>query len=653
MTVVIARAAIQPTPPVIAATALTQTSARIDLIAPSLEPIFGVGSYLLSRRLSGQSFSPLTLIPASGFPYVDSTLTANTSYDYVLQGLDQSPQFDRSIFSNIATITTPPNVNPPPPPGKVRFHPGSHGLTETIILGVPAFSTLQGEIDTVLGPVGGVAQTWMLGFNARAQVASMDEGPHTFTSSVGGATSGTVTAAMHLGNGSYFVGFNIGSGGLGNRTFRTVTVNGTSCIWVGALPSGSITTADFYMFNVLQQSVNYIQSTYPGKVYTVTIDNSRFTAGTRGSGNSIVPAYIASNSIYGHSPIANDYGWWGDNRNGIKNANGVTVGVGYGLAVYRPAIAVRMALLYDALGNCFNSQITFDGVKESETAQVVLWATEATTPGVDGPNSGSDNTYSDAAFSAAMKSYLGAAVAAFPNANVWCQNSFMQTSPGTQDFEQVMIQNRIGCSAPDSSGQSYYERGHRLDDWGLASYGGQTVSGSAVYPDSRGKAACGIDIQGPDTDIRSGDTLHNTVPDIQLGHRLTTFASYVWQCVISENNTNLKWGTDYSTTVAIASVSWASGLVTLNTSSNVTLNSAVRASVAFGTQSITVSGCSPAGYNGSFTATIVDGNTITYPLAANPGAATSLGTLGLLYIGFSKAHRTIPLLNLAYPSNYP
>lgn len=42
---------------------------------------------------------------------------------------------------------------------------------------------------------------------------------------------------------------------------------------------------------------------------------------------------------------------------------------------------------------------------------------------------------------------------------------------------------------------------------------------------------------------------------------------------------------------------------------------------------VVVSGCTPAAYNGTFLATIVDANTFTYSLASNPGTATVFGTV--------------------------
>nr|WP_249537392.1 hypothetical protein [Escherichia coli] len=42
---------------------------------------------------------------------------------------------------------------------------------------------------------------------------------------------------------------------------------------------------------------------------------------------------------------------------------------------------------------------------------------------------------------------------------------------------------------------------------------------------------------------------------------------------------------------------------------------------------VIISGATPAGYNGAYTATVTGANTFTYPLTANPGSATAMGTV--------------------------
>lgn len=74
-----------------------------------------------------------------------------------------------------------------------------------------------------------------------------------------------------------------------------------------------------------------------------------------------------------------------------------------------------------------------------------------------------------------------------------------------------------------------------------------------------------------------------------------------------------------SDAVNVTTASWAGGVVTMDVSSTVGFLSG---------NSITVAGVTPSGYNVvGVTVTVVDGNTITYPLVSDPGAYTSGGTV--------------------------
>ncbi|MEX3914888.1 hypothetical protein AB4Y43_01390 [Paraburkholderia sp. BR10872] len=71
---------------------------------------------------------------------------------------------------------------------------------------------------------------------------------------------------------------------------------------------------------------------------------------------------------------------------------------------------------------------------------------------------------------------------------------------------------------------------------------------------------------------------------------------------------------------AITSMAWASNLVTVTTTSP--------HGYPNGDQLLlTIAGVTPAGYNGTFTATITGANTFTYPLASSPGTVTVQGTV--------------------------
>lgn len=71
---------------------------------------------------------------------------------------------------------------------------------------------------------------------------------------------------------------------------------------------------------------------------------------------------------------------------------------------------------------------------------------------------------------------------------------------------------------------------------------------------------------------------------------------------------------------SISTLAWATGVVT------VTL--AAAHGWTNGSQvPVIISGATPAGYNGAFTATVTGTNTFTYPLTTNPSTATVMGTV--------------------------
>ena len=73
---------------------------------------------------------------------------------------------------------------------------------------------------------------------------------------------------------------------------------------------------------------------------------------------------------------------------------------------------------------------------------------------------------------------------------------------------------------------------------------------------------------------------------------------------------------------AMASISWSGNLTTVTTSS---LHGWGVGDVI----PVTIAGVAPAGYNGYFTGNVTGNNTVTYPLAVNPGAESTLGTITL------------------------
>jgi hypothetical protein len=73
--------------------------------------------------------------------------------------------------------------------------------------------------------------------------------------------------------------------------------------------------------------------------------------------------------------------------------------------------------------------------------------------------------------------------------------------------------------------------------------------------------------------------------------------------------------------MAITSLAWATGMVTMTVpAENYTIGETLEITVLGSTATLV-----PGGYNGTFLATVVSATTLTYPLATNPGTATTMG----------------------------
>lgn len=148
-----------------------------------------------------------------------------------------------------------------------------------------------------------------------------------------------------------------------------------------------------------------------------------------------VPGYIlnGSQATWGNSPNSGQAGWW--------NLYGT-----YCLTAYwRPAIATRLAALFTACGERYNSNpmVEMIGIYD-ETAE-------------SGDVSGSDCTVSN--FTAAQHTWMVAAVAACPNTNVTNQINFMVgdqiiNCPNCLAIFNDAFSNRVTMGGPDMQGQS-------------------------------------------------------------------------------------------------------------------------------------------------------------------------------------------------------
>jgi len=85
----------------------------------------------------------------------------------------------------------------------------------------------------------------------------------------------------------------------------------------------------------------------------------------------------------------------------------------------------------------------------------------------------------------------------------------------------------------------------------------------------------------------------------------------------------ISWAPDQSF-LALTALAWSGGIVTATT--------ALPLADALGTIfAISIQGASPAGYNGTVSATNAGTTSFTYPVATNPGTATTTGTFSTLF----------------------
>jgi hypothetical protein len=427
---------------------------------------------------------------------------------------------------------------------KIKWNPGWYSGSDGLL---NPGDTLSGgfitEMDIGLGIANGVPQDHIIGWRSLVRWGHLDIGPQGFTGSVGGGTSGTLTAAVA--NGTYYVRFS-------NGNFRDVTVTGgTACSWSSALSSGNVTSGDFYILSTIDAIQNRCITAYnKPKHYVMSIIPFTFNGGTRNAGDgSCCPNYIAANSAMGAAPAGGSgFGWWGV-------PPGQSVGV-YTAAIYRTAVAQRYALLGDALGHRYNSNPYFEAICDQENSGV-LGAAKARYS--FGPPAVDDPTYSDDNYTNCLKNIIYPAWrAAFPNVSIVAQNTFLNGVDKTQQFATWMMANAIACGTADCTGDAYIStHGNFLTNWGLEAYAGQkdpNNTDALTYPDRRGQVACMLDLEAPDWGTNPSSTFGaakrpNTPQDLITALLNRYKPSHVFWAYLSEASTtpHMTWAANVTT----------------------------------------------------------------------------------------------------------
>ena len=193
----------------------------------------------------------------------------------------------------------------------------------------------------------------------------------------------------------------------------------------------------------------------------------------------VIPTYIQQNPIYGSSPVAGSYGWWGMSANGTSSGQ-------YAPALYYPPVMDRFIAMVQALGQHLDGDPNVEAFFVQEDATVAQSAQYAP----------ADPHYSDNAWLTQLERLLAAATAAFPHTSVIMANSWLQQPPASVALEQWMAANRIAAGSADTMGQSAIDQyGIGLLSWGLQALVGVPQYGGT---DLRPKMTAMMDVEEPD-----------------------------------------------------------------------------------------------------------------------------------------------------------
>ncbi len=236
-----------------------------------------------------------------------------------------------------------------------------------------------------------------------------------------------------------------------------------------------------YDFSVVDAVLARLKTAYnkPKRLVIGIWDYSQNAKGQNSTGT--IPAYIQQNPIYGASPVAGSYGWWG------KNSNGTSTGM-YAPSLYNPAVMDRFIALVQALGKHLDGEPYFEALVVQEDATIAEAASGFGAP---------DPAYSDSGWLNQLERLLTAATAAFPHTSVVLQNTYFDRPTYAATMEQWMAKNRIAPGSADSAGQSSISTyGTTILSDGIQSLLGVSTYGGNV--DLRPQMRAMMEIQSPD-----------------------------------------------------------------------------------------------------------------------------------------------------------
>jgi hypothetical protein len=288
---------------------------------------------------------------------------------------------------------------------------------------------------------------------------------------------------------------------------------------------------DKYDFSQISALLSYLKTHFnkPKHLVLVVMPGKNNSTDARGA----IPNYISNSPMYGPSPIAGSYGWWGGKGNGVTAV----------AALHRPAVMERWIKLHEKLGEAFNGDPNFEAIMFAEDSWVIGASTSNGVPDWNGATN-----------LANWENLVTATTRAFPNTNVILENTWLDTPVRTQQLEDFMLQNRVAPGAMDTYGQTWVDQhGGALNNWGLLEYMGRDISSQypALGPDMRSRMHSMVFIEPPNLGVYTSSTGY-TPADICVALNKSYTASHAFWTYLGNNNTSRP------------SANWSNVLATIN-----------------------------------------------------------------------------------------
>ena len=289
---------------------------------------------------------------------------------------------------------------------------------------------------------------------------------------------------------------------------------------------------DKYDFSQISALLNYLKTHFNKSKHLVLVvmPGKNSTTDARG----VIPNYIANSPMYGPSPVAGSYGWWGGKGNGVTAV----------AALHRPAVMERWIKLHEKLGEAFNGDPNFEAILFAEDSWVI---------GASMSNGAPD--WNGATALANWENLITATTTAFPNTNVIVENTWLDKPLRTQQLEDFMLEHRVAPGTQDTYGQTWVDQhGGALNNWGLNEYIGKAISAAypALGPDMRSRMHSMVLIEAPNLGLYVANNGY-TPADICVALNRSYAASHAFWTYLGNSNTTRPWA------------NWSNVLATINT----------------------------------------------------------------------------------------